>query len=280
MPRDDLMCDRIVSATLKKYFSMPMFGAGSVTRPGLDVRARRPHEVAAVRVDVVRELDALERVADPVLVLDLGLGGLRDAREHLARAGGAGAGVAVEQRADGVVAVEVDAPGLPVADAAGGGRDRAVALHVLALHAVVVERVVAAVRVGRREDEDVELVDVLLGRRVGRVVAHEPLGGLEARDRGDPLAGVLLAVEEHADRVVRAVLADPVHLLRERALLDVARVRPDERRATAGGGRAPHCRSSTRCRRAGSPTAAPSCWRTSRAPPTWHTTAGSGPCWS
>ncbi len=33
MPRDDLMCDRIVSATLKKYFSMPMFGAGSVTRP-------------------------------------------------------------------------------------------------------------------------------------------------------------------------------------------------------------------------------------------------------
>ena len=31
--REDLMWDRIVSATSKKYFSMPMFGAGRVTRP-------------------------------------------------------------------------------------------------------------------------------------------------------------------------------------------------------------------------------------------------------
>src|SRR4051794_20065795 len=31
--RVDLMCDRISSATWKKYFSTPMFGAGSVTRP-------------------------------------------------------------------------------------------------------------------------------------------------------------------------------------------------------------------------------------------------------
>ena len=92
----------------------------------------------------------------------------------------------------------------------------------------------AAVRVGRREDEDVEPVDVLLGRRVRGVVAQEPLGGLEARDVGDPLTGVLLAVEEDADRVVRAVLADPVHLLGERALLDVARVRADERPGRVG----------------------------------------------
>ena len=33
MLREELMCDRIVSATSKKYFSTPMFGAGSVTRP-------------------------------------------------------------------------------------------------------------------------------------------------------------------------------------------------------------------------------------------------------
>ena len=33
VPRSSLMRDRIVSATSKKYFSMPMFGAGAVTRP-------------------------------------------------------------------------------------------------------------------------------------------------------------------------------------------------------------------------------------------------------
>ena len=91
-----------------------------------------------------------------------------------------------------------------------------------------------AVRVDDREDEDVELVDVLLRRRVGRVVANEPLRGLEARDRRHPLAGVLLAVEEDADRVVAPVLADPVHLLVERAPLDVPRIGPDEGRGRSG----------------------------------------------
>ena len=33
MFREERMCDRIVSATSKKYRSTPMFGAGSVTRP-------------------------------------------------------------------------------------------------------------------------------------------------------------------------------------------------------------------------------------------------------
>ena len=33
MLREDWMCDRTSSATSKKYCSMPMFGAGSVTRP-------------------------------------------------------------------------------------------------------------------------------------------------------------------------------------------------------------------------------------------------------
>ena len=127
---------------------------------------------------LLANLMPLKVSADPVLVLDLRLGGLRRAREGLARAARARAVVAVEQRADRVVAVEVDAPGVAVADAAGGGGDRAVVLHVLALHAAVVERRVAAVGVDRREDEDVELVDVLLGRRVRRVVADQALGGL------------------------------------------------------------------------------------------------------
>ena len=230
------MWDRIVSATSKKYFSMPMFGAGRVTRPVARVRARRPHEVAAVGVDVVGELDALVRVRDPVLVADLRLGGLERPGERLARAGRARAGEAVEERADRVVAVEVDAPRVAVGHVVARRGRRAVVRQVLALHAVVVERGVAAVRVRDREDEDVELVDVLLGRRVRRVVADQPLGGLQAGDRRDPLTRVLLAVQVDADRVVGAVLADPVHLLLERAADDVARVRADERRR--GGGEA------------------------------------------
>ena len=39
----------------------------------------------------------------------------------------------------------------------------------------------------------------LLHVRVERVVPQQLLGGLEARQRRRPLAGVLLAVEEHAD---------------------------------------------------------------------------------
>ena len=119
------------------------------------VRARRPHEVAAVGVDVVRELDALERVRDPVLVPDLRLGRLARTGERLAGAARARAVVAVEQRADRVVAVEVDAPLEPRAGAAGGLRDRAVVRQVLALDGVLVERRVATVRVDRRDDEDV-----------------------------------------------------------------------------------------------------------------------------
>ena len=106
--------------------------------------------------------------------------------------------VAVEQRADGAVAVEVDAPVVAVADVAARLAEHAVVRHVAALGAEVVERVVTAVRVHRRQDEDVEVVDVGLGGGIGRVVAHEPLGRLQARDRGDPLTRVLLAVDEHA----------------------------------------------------------------------------------
>jgi hypothetical protein len=48
------------------------------------VRTRRPHEVAAEAVDVVRELDVLERVRDPELVLDLRFGRLGRARVRVA----------------------------------------------------------------------------------------------------------------------------------------------------------------------------------------------------
>ena len=50
---------------------------------------------------------------------------------------------------------------------------------------------------------------------------------------------MLLAVEVHADRVVRAVLADPVDLHVERALGDVARVGAHERRRGGGGAAGP-----------------------------------------
>ena len=188
------------------------------------VRARRPHEVAAVRVDVDRELDLREGVRDPQLVLHLGLGAFERAGERVAGAAGRRrAVVAVEDGADGGVAVEVDAPVVAVADVAAGRAGRAVVGHVAALGAEVVERVVAAVRVRRRQDEDVEVVDVGLGRRVRRVVLDEPLGGLQARDRGDPLTGVLLAVDVDAGLGARAVLADAQDALVERPALDVRR---------------------------------------------------------
>ena len=75
----------------------------------------------------------------------------------------------------------------------------------------VVHRVVRAVRVGRRQDEDVEVVDELTRLRVDRVVAEQLLGGLETCQRRRPLAGVLLAVEEDADLRAVALLADPQH---------------------------------------------------------------------
>ena len=97
---------------------------------------------------------------------------------------------------------------------------RAVVDHVLALRVVVVHRVRGAVGVDRRDDEDVEVVDQRLRLGIGRVVAHEPLGGLEADAAGAPLAGVLLAVDEDADlRALRLadVVADAEHLHRLRA---------------------------------------------------------------
>ena len=56
---------------------------------------------------------------------------------------------------------------------------------------------------------------------VDRVVAQQLLGGLEARQRRRPLAGVLLAVEEDADLRPVALLADPQHRVLERPALDV-----------------------------------------------------------
>ena len=53
--------------------------------------------------------------------------------------------------------------------------------------------------------------------RVGPVVAHEPLRGLEADARGRDLVAVLLAVEEDADLRAVARLADPQHVLGLRA---------------------------------------------------------------
>ena len=178
-----------------------------------------------MRVDVDRELDVRERVHDPVLVADLRLGLLERAREDVARAARVGAVVAVEERADGVVPVQVDTERVPVRRrrAVAGARGRAVAGHVAALGLEVVQRVVPAVGVDRRHDEDVEVVDELLRLRIGRVVAHEPLARLHARDRGDPLTRVLLAVDEHADLRAVADLADAQRLHLERAALDVGR---------------------------------------------------------
>ena len=102
--------------------------------------------------------------------------------------------------------------------------------HRLALAVEVVHRVVRPVRVRRREDEDVEVVDELPRRLVDRVVPEQLLRGLEARQRRRPLAGVLLAVEEDADAtavdalvgaVAGPVLADPHHEVLERAALHV-----------------------------------------------------------
>ena len=76
------------------------------------VSGRRPHEVTAEAVDVVRELDVVERVGDPELVLDLRLRRLPRARVDLAGARVRRADVAVEDRPHGVVAVHVGAPGV------------------------------------------------------------------------------------------------------------------------------------------------------------------------
>ena len=222
MLRCSLMRARIFSPASKKYFSMPMFGAGAVTRPSSDVGARRPHEVAAVGVDVVGELDVRERVRDPLLVLDLRLGVLRRAGVRRRWCSSSTRRSSRRTASTRVVAVEVDAPGV-AGGRVGVARDGAVVGHVLALRVEVVHRVVAAVRVDVRQDEDLDVVQQLLGLGVRGVVAHEPLGGLDAGQARRPLASVLLAVEEDADLGAVADGADAVHALLERAALHVRR---------------------------------------------------------
>ena len=251
------------------------------------VGARRPHEVAAEAVDVVGELDVVERVGDPQLVADLGLGGLGRPGEHIARARVRRADVAVEERRERVVAVEVDAPGVARARVVGGVRrtglrvdprgpevrgglvvallaaDDAVVGEVAPLEVEVVDRVVRAVGVRRRQDEDVEVVDEPAGRRVDRVVAQQLLGRLQARQRRRPLAGVLLAVEEDADPGAVALLSDPHDGVAERPARHVAvgRRREEVGQVDPGPGRddaAPRrCRGRSG-RRAGR---SPPCWR-------------------
>ena len=68
-------------------------------------------------------------------------------------------------------------------------------------------------------------------RWVDRVVAQQLLGGLEARQRRRPLAGVLLAVEEDADLLAVALLADPQHRVLERPALDVGVRRASSRKS-------------------------------------------------
>ena len=90
---------------------------------------------------------------------------------------------------------------------------------------------VGAVAVDLRDDEDVEVVDELRRLGIGAVVAHEALRGLEADARGRDLAGVLLAVEEHADLGAVAHLADAQHVL----VLRAARVVAGARRRSLSG---------------------------------------------
>ncbi len=104
--------------------------------------------------------------------------------------------VAVEAGADAEVAVEVHAP--RVAAVRIGVAVRAVVGHVPPLGGEVVEAVVRPVRVVRRDQEDVGVLDDVLGRRVVRVVAHQPLGGLERDRHRHPLAGVVGRLDQHA----------------------------------------------------------------------------------
>jgi hypothetical protein len=90
--------------------------------------------------------------------------------------------------------------------------------------------------VDRRDDEDVEVVDQLARLRMDRVVAQQAFGRLEAGDRRDPLARVLLAVDEDADLGAVALLADPEHLHLERRAVDVRRGVEEVRQARARRG--------------------------------------------
>ena len=180
-----------------------------------------------------------------LLVAGLRLGVLRRAGVGVARAGGRRAEVAVEQRVLAAVAVHVDAP------ASCGGRvrvarGRAVVGQRLALRAGVVHRVVRAVRVGVRRDEDLDVVQELLGLRVGRVVLDQLVRRLHAGEAGGPLASVLLAEQEDARLGAVTVRADAVQVLLERTARDargsVEEVRQVDARARPRRCRRPRCR--------------------------------------
>ena len=157
---------------------------------------------------------------EPDDVLALRLGQLRRALVGVVDAARRRAVVAVEAGRDAVVAVQVDAP--RVAAARIGVVVRAVVGHVPPLGGEVVEAVVRPVRVVRRDQEDVGVLDDVLGRRVARVVAHEPLGGLERDRRRHPLARVVLRLDQHAGLGAVAELADPQRADRVRAARHLA----------------------------------------------------------
>ena len=116
----------------------------------------------------------------------------------------------------------------------------------LAGAAALEHRVVAAVRVDRRVDEDVEVVDVRRRRRVGAVVLQQAVRRLEGDQRADPLTGVLLRIDEEPGLRAVADLADPQDVLLVRHPRDlVARIdarvagprRPQEVAQVHDGGR-------------------------------------------
>ena len=107
----------------------------------------------------------------------------------------------------------------------------------------VIDRVVHAVAVDLRDDEDLQAVDERRRLGVGAVVAHEALRGLEADARGRDLARVLLAVEVHADLGAVARLADAQH-----RTASAGRAGPSPGRA-AGRSAATRCSAGRRRRR-------------------------------
>ena len=83
MFREDLICERMLVGDLEEVLLDADVRRRQRHAALRDVRAWRPHEIAAVGVEVDRELDVRERVRDPVLVADLRLGHLRRAGEGL-----------------------------------------------------------------------------------------------------------------------------------------------------------------------------------------------------
>ena len=163
------------------------------------VGARRPHEVPAVGVDVVHELDVRERVHDPRLVARLRLGVLARPSVGLVRAVGGRAGVPVEESSTRRCCGSCRRPSRRARGRVGVARHRAVVDgSVLRWTLLVVHRVVRAVRVGVRRDEHLDVVQQLLRLRVGGVVFDELVRRLQAGEARGPLASVLLAEQEDA----------------------------------------------------------------------------------